>query len=121
MCSDLHDATLGPAPDGYTLSIVWPVLLGYNVFQNWQLVIVNVEEVVLFIFVVVEVDDAEVVRWTLIVSVSSIVEVVAVCLAVLLVVDVLWLLVEVVVVRRIAPSVLVEMPFKNQEVTFVVL
>lgn len=120
MGPDLHDSALRSAADGNALSIVGPVLFGYDVLQNWELVIVHVEEVIFFILVVVEVDDAKVVRRALIIPMSSIVQVIAVCLPVLPVVTVLWLLIEVIVIRRITPSILIKMPFENQEVAFVV-
>lgn len=119
--SDLHDASLGPTAYGDALGIIWPIFLGYDVLQYGQLVIINVEEIVLFVLVVVEVDDAEVVRGTLVIPMLPIIQIVVIRLPVMLVVAVLLRVIEVVVVRGGASSILVEVPFKDEEITFVVL
>lgn len=64
---NLHDPTLRPAADGHALAVVRPVFLGEYVLEDWELVVIDIEEVVLLIVVVVQVDDSEVVCGALVV------------------------------------------------------
>lgn len=121
MRSDLHDATLRPAADGHALAVVRSVLLRNDVLQDRQFVVVHVKEIVLIILVVVQVDDAEIVRGTLVVPVRPIEEIIAIRLSMFLMIDILLLFVEVIVARRVVPAILIKVPLKNQEVALVVL
>ena len=63
----LHSSTLRPAPNSHAFPIIRPVLLGKDVLENRQFIIINIKEVVLLIIVVVKVDDAQIIAWALIV------------------------------------------------------
>jgi hypothetical protein len=67
----LHGSTLRPAPNSHAFSIIRPILLGKDVLENGQLIIINIKEIILFIIVVVKIDDAQIITWALIIFLLS--------------------------------------------------
>lgn len=70
---DLHDTSLGSAANCYALAVVGSVFLREDILEYRQLVIINVEQVVLFVVIVVKVYNAEVIGGAGLVSSLSIV------------------------------------------------